>query len=472
MLERNESTLSLEGVSVSEIEGESEVERLKRQVDHDRKFLTGLYKELEEERSASAVATNQAMAMITRLQEEKATFQMEALQNLRMMEEQAQYDLEAIQKLNELLVEREKVIQDLEAEIDYFRGLENKKIQNCLTGFDEEGLYITSCLEKIENMVQEDVNGEALVDNLVTQESVTELRERVEKLKGCFDLLEHVVNSLGYGSEAPDEVDVETLIRNEDKRLLYAMTVSTRLVFRDVLLHTNAAERAMDEEISLMEDPTKIPCDGEFQRWKSRYEVEITRCLSDALSLGAEIESPTTQYQEANAAQHKLLIQSRGTGLKQENTEDHMIFLYTTSRQRSLPKGGGSGSRKQPSQLSTVVNEPSLPPTNTYRSPESLGAAASRPLRQGYTTSKLKTAGVPVHRGVPAYWRARIDMERTRREFLCSSSLALKMLSNFDATNEGESVAYEEEKVKLESRNSFTFKERFTAESNVERRSN
>ncbi|CAN6802826.1 unnamed protein product [Brassica oleracea] len=207
MLERNESTLSLEGVSVSEIEGESEVERLKRQVDHDRKFLTGLYKELEEERSASAVATNQAMAMITRLQEEKATFQMEALQNLRMMEEQAEYDLEAIQKLNELLVEREKVIQDLEAEIDYFRGLENKKIQNCLTGFDEERLYITSCLEKIENMVQEDVNGEVLVDNLVTQESVTELRERVEKLKGDFDFLEHVVNSLGYGSEGVQFVE-------------------------------------------------------------------------------------------------------------------------------------------------------------------------------------------------------------------------------------------------------------------------
>ncbi|CAH8357896.1 unnamed protein product [Eruca vesicaria subsp. sativa] len=34
--------------------------------------------------------------------------------------------------------------------------------------------------------------------------------------------------------------------------------------------------------------------------------------------------------------------------------------------------------------------------------------------------------------------KARIDMERTRREFLCSSSLALKMHSNFDATNERE----------------------------------
>ncbi|WZZ11444.1 hypothetical protein YC2023_097365 [Brassica napus] len=34
--------------------------------------------------------------------------------------------------------------------------------------------------------------------------------------------------------------------------------------------------------------------------------------------------------------------------------------------------------------------------------------------------------------------KARIDMERTRREVLCSSSLALKMHSNFDATNERE----------------------------------
>ncbi|CAH8357906.1 unnamed protein product [Eruca vesicaria subsp. sativa] len=202
MLERNESTLSLEGVSVSDIEGESEIERLKRQVDHDRKFLTGLYKELDEERNASAVATNQAMAMITRLQEEKATFQMEALQNLRMMEEQAEYDMEAIQKLNDLVLEREKVIQELEAEIDYFRNqTPHKKIQNCLNGFEEERLYITSCLEKIEKMEQADVNGEANVEKLATQESVTELRERVEKLKGDLYFLEHVVSSLGYGSE-------------------------------------------------------------------------------------------------------------------------------------------------------------------------------------------------------------------------------------------------------------------------------
>ncbi|KAF2307019.1 hypothetical protein GH714_023362 [Hevea brasiliensis] len=121
-LERNESVISLDGSIFSEIEGESVVDRLKLQIEHDKKLLSALYKELEEERNASAIAANQAMAMITRLQEEKATLQMEALQHLRMMEEQAEYDMEALQKTNDLLIEREKELQDLEAEVDFYRN--------------------------------------------------------------------------------------------------------------------------------------------------------------------------------------------------------------------------------------------------------------------------------------------------------------------------------------------------------------
>ncbi|KAI7748429.1 hypothetical protein M8C21_007587, partial [Ambrosia artemisiifolia] len=79
-LERNESNISFDGSVVSEIEGETLVDRLKRQVEHDKKVMGVLYKELEEERNASAVATNQAMAMINRLQEEKAALYTEALQ--------------------------------------------------------------------------------------------------------------------------------------------------------------------------------------------------------------------------------------------------------------------------------------------------------------------------------------------------------------------------------------------------------
>lgn len=113
-LERNESNLSLDGSVVSEIEGENVVDRLRRQVEHYKKLMGVLYKELEEERNASAVATNQAMAMITRLQEEKAALYTEALQSLRMMEEQAEYDNEALQKANDVIEEKDKQIQELE----------------------------------------------------------------------------------------------------------------------------------------------------------------------------------------------------------------------------------------------------------------------------------------------------------------------------------------------------------------------
>lgn len=121
-VERNDSGIeSLDGSILSEIEGESAVDRLKRQLELERKSLNNLYTELEEERSASAVAANQAMAMITRIQEEKAQMQMEALQYQRMMEEQAEYDQEALQLLNEVLVKREKEIQDLEKELELYR---------------------------------------------------------------------------------------------------------------------------------------------------------------------------------------------------------------------------------------------------------------------------------------------------------------------------------------------------------------
>ncbi|KAF7838397.1 putative myosin-binding protein 5 [Senna tora] len=94
---------------------------LKRHVRLDRKSLMALYMELDEERSASAVAANNAMAMITRLQAEKAAVQMEALQYQRMMEEQAEYDEEALQAASEMLIRREDEIKALETELAIYR---------------------------------------------------------------------------------------------------------------------------------------------------------------------------------------------------------------------------------------------------------------------------------------------------------------------------------------------------------------
>ncbi|XP_016494763.1 myosin-binding protein 2 isoform X1 [Nicotiana tabacum] len=123
LVEKKDSD-SLDGSVVSELESGdtiSTVEHLKSALKSERKAVHSLYTELEEERSASAVAASQTMAMINRLQEEKAAMQMEALQYQRMMEEQSEYDQEALQLMNELMVKREREKQELEKELEAYR---------------------------------------------------------------------------------------------------------------------------------------------------------------------------------------------------------------------------------------------------------------------------------------------------------------------------------------------------------------
>lgn len=180
-LERNESSLSLDGSIVSEIEGESAVDRLKRQVDHDRKLLNALYKELEEERNASAIAASQALAMITRLQEEKASLHMEALQYLRMTDEQSEYETEALQKANDLLVEKEKEIEELEAKLEFYRKkfpdesvLENMVETNSEMKVKDIGL--DHCIEKDESFL-----GKSITENTSISDKAEVLPTSLEK---------------------------------------------------------------------------------------------------------------------------------------------------------------------------------------------------------------------------------------------------------------------------------------------------
>ncbi|CAA0826771.1 Probable myosin-binding protein 6 [Striga hermonthica] len=105
--------------------------------------LMALYMELDEERSASAVAANNAMAMITRLQAEKAAVQMEALQYQRMMEEQAEYDQEAIQVLKDMIFKREEDMKALESELEMYREKygQMKKIGSEICEIDDDEDY-------------------------------------------------------------------------------------------------------------------------------------------------------------------------------------------------------------------------------------------------------------------------------------------------------------------------------------------
>ncbi|CAA3032826.1 Hypothetical predicted protein [Olea europaea subsp. europaea] len=79
-----------------------------------------LFHELEKERSAAATAADEAMAMILRLQEEKAAIEMEARQYQRILEEKSAYDAEEMNILKEILVRTEREKHFLEKEVEVY----------------------------------------------------------------------------------------------------------------------------------------------------------------------------------------------------------------------------------------------------------------------------------------------------------------------------------------------------------------
>lgn len=82
-----------------------------------------LYLELEKERAAAATAADEAMAMISRLQEEKASMEMEMRQYERLIEERVSYDEEEMNIMQEILIRREKENLFLEKELESYRQM-------------------------------------------------------------------------------------------------------------------------------------------------------------------------------------------------------------------------------------------------------------------------------------------------------------------------------------------------------------
>ncbi|XP_057471488.1 uncharacterized protein LOC130760258 isoform X2 [Actinidia eriantha] len=96
---------------------------LEQALDEEHAARAALYLELEKERSAAASAADEAMAMILRLQEEKASIEMEARQYKRIIEEKSAYDAEEMNILKEILLMREREKHCLEKEVEAYRQM-------------------------------------------------------------------------------------------------------------------------------------------------------------------------------------------------------------------------------------------------------------------------------------------------------------------------------------------------------------
>ncbi|XP_048138717.1 uncharacterized protein LOC115742516 isoform X2 [Rhodamnia argentea] len=101
----------------------SRIRMLEQALAEEKAAHAALYLELEKERAASATAADEAMAMIFRLQEEKASIEMEVRQNERMMGEKFAYDEEEMSILKEILIRRERENFFLENEVEAYRQI-------------------------------------------------------------------------------------------------------------------------------------------------------------------------------------------------------------------------------------------------------------------------------------------------------------------------------------------------------------
>ncbi|XP_015166063.1 probable myosin-binding protein 4 isoform X2 [Solanum tuberosum] len=240
---------SADGFSVSDIEDESIVDRLKRQIEHDQRYINSLYKELEEERSASAIATNQAMAMITRLQEEKASLHMEALQYLRMMEEQAEYDMEALERANDQLADREKELQDLEEELLEYKN----NIPDELSAEDPQ--------KENKNLKEENViNGNHSLEHVENKLSGSSDSKTIRVTKIC---------------DKPRQFN-DSICNFEDEKLC----ISKHLENLEKKLFQISGRKASDN----------VPCNGYSERVKKDVDNQVKKQSDDGGSINSQQE--------------------------------------------------------------------------------------------------------------------------------------------------------------------------------------
>ncbi|XP_051117489.1 myosin-binding protein 2-like [Andrographis paniculata] len=238
------------------------MDRLKFKVKAQEKALKALYDELDEERKATAVAANEAMAMIAKLQDEKASIQIEALQYQRVMEEQAEYDQEALQLLNDLMTKREKEKQELERELETYRSKSfdydtpekfsavGNRDGNSPSDMEIDGFGFDLChkfdLEEFSNerlSIIEELK--ALEDKLL---SLSE-NGKIHDVEGSLEKLDAVVNR----SESEFSAETNAVVIREELRHVYERLQALESN-EEFLKHSIAAMMKGDEGLPLLEE--------------------------------------------------------------------------------------------------------------------------------------------------------------------------------------------------------------------------
>ncbi|WCJ33202.1 hypothetical protein M5689_014578 [Euphorbia peplus] len=179
------------GELYSETDEKNAVRILEQALEEEHTARAALCNELEKERSAAASAADEAMAMILRLQEEKASIEMEARQYQRMIEEKAAYDFEEMNILKEILLRREREKHFLEKEVETFRQLifPNEQLdadtQDIGTSLTKRASLLLYSGEDPVLMLQNISKSFGVSEKLLNANKVSEYGATSSELQGC-----------------------------------------------------------------------------------------------------------------------------------------------------------------------------------------------------------------------------------------------------------------------------------------------
>lgn len=135
----------------TEVDGECDVSTLRKLLKIERRKVQAAIAELAKERAASAIATEEAMAMIFRLQNEKSSIEMESSQFKRLAEEKQIHDQEVIRSLQWLVWDHESKRRLLEDQLKLYR--EKMKKDESEEFEEDESSFNGSILDALENVL-------------------------------------------------------------------------------------------------------------------------------------------------------------------------------------------------------------------------------------------------------------------------------------------------------------------------------
>uniref|UniRef100_A0A803LZC2 GTD-binding domain-containing protein n=1 Tax=Chenopodium quinoa TaxID=63459 RepID=A0A803LZC2_CHEQI len=223
-------------------EDENVVRILESALEEEHAARAELFSELEQERLAAASAADEAMAMISRLQEEKASIEIEARQYQRILEEKSVYDAEEMDILKEIIVRREREKHFLEKEVEVYRKVfqvnngwdsqsNDTERQNDASALDpsvDPMLILQQLGQSIDNRENvESINNYPDYSSVYGQKKTSTVSECKES--SALPVDKNELKSLECSSVVPDLIDDETNQDIQEKGMLSMDTIPRSL---------------------------------------------------------------------------------------------------------------------------------------------------------------------------------------------------------------------------------------------------